>query len=46
MGKNHAIFKKTAHKAEHKTCTPLLHKVKFALNPRALGDARLLALCF
>lgn len=45
MSKNHAVLK-TAHNAKHKKLAPLLHKVKFALNPRALGDARLLALCF
>lgn len=43
MGKNHAVLK-AAHKAKHKTCA--LPLAKFALNPRALGDARLLALCF
>lgn len=44
MGKNRAVLK-TAHKAKHKTCA-LAPQSQIALNPRALGDARLLALCF
>lgn len=44
MGKNRAVLKQPTKPSTK--LTPLLHKVKFALNPRALGDARLLALCF